>query len=158
MEEEGSAFASFICSVLPNPSGHPSVLDSLKILGVEELEDMYVQEEDLHVLRPVEAWKLIHVKSMLLKILTQHQEVFLVAPRHPAVRIFPTQGRCNAESTSSPQASSSTSACSTRSRQTTVDNNWHFSFEIPWNRMPSEVTRKLDKKERPTGRDVMLFA
>ncbi|KAJ8007765.1 hypothetical protein DPEC_G00097600 [Dallia pectoralis] len=32
----------------PNPSGHQSVLNSLKILDVEELEDMkYVQEADL---------------------------------------------------------------------------------------------------------------
>jgi hypothetical protein len=59
------------------------------------------------------------------------------------------------QSTSSPLASST--ACSSPSRQTAVDNNWHFSFGIPWNQMPSEVTRKLENKEGPTGRERKLF-
>lgn len=28
----------------------------------------------------------------------------------------------------------------------------HFKFEVPWSKMPSEITRKLKNKERPTGR------
>lgn len=61
MDDQDSALASFICCLLPHSSGHQSVLDSLKTLGVEELEDKkYVQEADLlHVLRPVEARKQI---------------------------------------------------------------------------------------------------
>ena len=59
--DEDDALASFIASVLPNPSGYQSLLDSLKTLGVECLEDMkYLKEEDLlDILRPIEARKLI---------------------------------------------------------------------------------------------------
>lgn len=58
---EDAALACFIASVLPNLSAHQLLLDALKTLGVESLEDMkYVKEEDLlSVLRPIEARKLI---------------------------------------------------------------------------------------------------
>ena len=30
-----------------------------------------------------------------------------------------------------------------------VDNNWHYNFPIPWNKMPTEVMGKLNNKEWP---------
>ncbi|XP_046899729.1 uncharacterized protein LOC124483350 isoform X4 [Hypomesus transpacificus] len=44
----------------------------------------------------------------------------------------------------SPQ--SSTSALHTRGP---VENDWHFNFSIPWNKMPTELMRKLKNKEQP---------
>ncbi|RXN33042.1 hypothetical protein ROHU_004411 [Labeo rohita] len=118
--------AEFIGSVLPNSSSRDLVLETLQSLGVETLEDLkYVQEPDLvNILRPIEARKLIARINALC-----------------------------ADNSNSPPSTSSSSESSTPHRPSPVDNNWHFNFEIPWSKMPSEITRKLKNKERPTGRE-----
>lgn len=58
-----------------------------------------------------------------------------------------------ADDSHSPPSTSSSSAPSTPHSHTPVDNNWHFSFEIPWSKMPSDITTKLENKEQPTGRE-----
>ncbi|KAF3849393.1 hypothetical protein F7725_015890 [Dissostichus mawsoni] len=49
----------------------------------------------------------------------------------------------------------STSECSISGGKGTaaLDNNCHYSFNIPWNLMPSHIKKTLEKKERPTARD-----
>lgn len=59
----------------------------------------------------------------------------------------------SADNSNSPQSTSSSSEVLTPHRHTPVDNNWHFTYEIPWSKMPSEIIRKLKNKERPTGRE-----
>lgn len=50
-------------------------------------------------------------------------------------------------------ASSSEGSISGEKGTAALDNNWHFSFKIPWNLMPSHIKNTLEKKERPTARD-----
>ncbi|KAF7641670.1 hypothetical protein LDENG_00275120 [Lucifuga dentata] len=57
------------------------------------------------------------------------------------------------DNSNSTLSTSSSSALSTPHRHTPVDNNWHFNFEIQWSKVPSEITRKLENKERPTGHE-----
>lgn len=33
------------------------------------------------------------------------------------------------------------------------DNSWHFQFQIPWQKTPSDVIRKLETGKRPTRRE-----
>ncbi|XP_034057825.1 uncharacterized protein LOC117536851 [Gymnodraco acuticeps] len=49
----------------------------------------------------------------------------------------------------------STSECSISGGKGTaaLDYNWHYSFNIPWNLMPSHIKKILEKKEWPTARD-----
>ncbi|KAG9276085.1 hypothetical protein AMEX_G8349 [Astyanax mexicanus] len=121
--------AGFIGCVLPNSSANDLVLEALQTLGVESIEDLnYIQEADLvNVLRPVEARKLIaRVKALC---------------------------ECYENDPSSPLSSSSSTASSAPHRLAPVENNWHFTFELPWSKMPSGIMRKLQNKERPTGRE-----
>ncbi|KAI4888760.1 hypothetical protein NFI96_007106 [Prochilodus magdalenae] len=62
-------------------------------------------------------------------------------------------GECYGDDPKSPLSNSSSPAPSTPHRLTPVDNNWHFTFDIPWSKMPSGLIRKLENKERPTGRE-----
>lgn len=34
-----------------------------------------------------------------------------------------------------------------------LDNDWHFSFSIPWNMMPTQVRETLERQERPSAKD-----
>ncbi|XP_071347794.1 uncharacterized protein [Trachinotus anak] len=60
-----SALAAFIKSSLPKLREVEPLLEVLQELGVQELEDLsYIQESDLHVLKPVEVRKLLsHFKT-----------------------------------------------------------------------------------------------
>lgn len=61
-----SALSSFLTSTLPKLRELDPLLEALQELGVHDLEDLnYIQESDLlHVLKPVEARKLIsHFKT-----------------------------------------------------------------------------------------------
>uniref|UniRef100_A0A8C2HNH5 Uncharacterized protein n=1 Tax=Cyprinus carpio TaxID=7962 RepID=A0A8C2HNH5_CYPCA len=62
-------------------------------------------------------------------------------------------GEYSADNSNSPPSTSSSSEVSTPHRHTPLDNNWHFNFEIPWSKMPSEITRKLKNNEGPSGRE-----
>ncbi|KAK1885837.1 putative phosphatase YxeH [Dissostichus eleginoides] len=60
-DEEGDLVAGFISSVLPNSSTNELVLEALREMGVDTLEDLkYVNEADLkNVMRPIDARKLM---------------------------------------------------------------------------------------------------
>ncbi|XP_027141804.1 uncharacterized protein LOC104934043 isoform X2 [Larimichthys crocea] len=45
----------------------------------------------------------------------------------------------------------SDSECSGSTRQ--LGNDWHYNFQVPWNRLSSVLRRKLDHQERPTARE-----
>ena len=64
-----------------------------------------------------------------------------------------SSGECYGDDPNSPLSNSSSPAPSTPHRLTPVDNNWHFTFDIPWSKMPSGLIRKLENKEQPTGRE-----
>ena len=36
---------------------------------------------------------------------------------------------------------------------TKLGNNWHYSFEVPWNMLPAVLKKKLANQERPTARE-----
>ena len=57
-------------------------------------------------------------------------------------------GGYSSETASSPQSTSSSSMDTTPRRLS--DNNWHFKFQIPWQKIPSEIIRKLETRKRPT--------
>ncbi|KAG9272594.1 hypothetical protein AMEX_G8348 [Astyanax mexicanus] len=68
-------------------------------------------------------------------------------------RDYSSSGECYENDPSSPLSSSSSTASSAPHRLAPVENNWHFTFELPWSKMPSGIMRKLQNKERPTGRE-----
>ena len=59
----------------------------------------------------------------------------------------PTDGYSAYCSSRSSTSQSSTGVSPTPRRP--VDNDWHYNFPIPWNKMPTEVMGKLNNKERP---------
>ncbi|XP_056335164.1 uncharacterized protein LOC130246305 [Danio aesculapii] len=146
--------ANFVGFALQNSSSKDLVLEALQNLGVGTLEDLkYVQEPDLvNVLRPIEVRKfLARIKALSEKDASEVPDL----PARAQLNATPCQGHtstyCVDISNSPPSTSSSEASASYR--HTPVDNNWHFSFEIPWSKIPSEITRKLENKERPTGRE-----
>ncbi|KAK0147444.1 hypothetical protein N1851_012093 [Merluccius polli] len=122
--DTGRPLLSFIKSSLPKMRDPEPLLERLQGLGVEDLEDLsYLQESDLlSVLRPIEARKLL---SLLKKTIDY-----------------------SSETASSPRSTSSSSMDITPRRLS--DNSWHFKFQIPWQKIPSEIIRKLEKGNRPT--------
>ncbi|KAL0993618.1 hypothetical protein UPYG_G00110630 [Umbra pygmaea] len=152
----GSDLASFITSTLQHLKTLEPLLEALLELGVQDLEDLsYIQESDLlHVLKPVEARKL------LSQFKTTSQKDALNSP--PSTQsfsntacdsshtqpdeMFPSGGYSSASSKSPRSTSSSSMGCTPRRLS---DNSWHFHFEIPWKKMPSEVITTLEAGKRP---------
>ncbi|XP_056613132.1 uncharacterized protein LOC130437768 [Triplophysa dalaica] len=165
MDDVDSGLSDLIYSVLPNSSSNDLLLEALQTLGVETVEDLkYVQEADLvNTIRPIEARKLIaRFKAFSEKNAKEIPDLPTRAEPERCISKHTGTMPCgdhrstsenSADHSNSPQASSSSSEVSTPHRNTPVDNNWHFNFEIPWSKMPSELTRKLENKERPTGRE-----
>ncbi|XP_073327066.1 uncharacterized protein [Pagrus major] len=60
-------------------------------------------------------------------------------------------GGYSSETPSSPRSTSSSSTDITPRRLS--DNSWHFKFQIPWQKIPSEIIRKLERGKRPTKSD-----
>ncbi|XDV47047.1 hypothetical protein PO909_016792 [Leuciscus waleckii] len=60
-------------------------------------------------------------------------------------------GGYSSASSNSPRSTSSSSIGCTPRRPS--DNSWHFNFEIPWKKLPSELIRKLEEGKRPTKSD-----
>ncbi|KAG7477156.1 hypothetical protein MATL_G00091140 [Megalops atlanticus] len=144
-----NALASFITSTLPTLRKIQPLLEVLEELGFHDLEDLdYIHESDLlHVLKPVE------VRKLLSRFKTTGQRDVLDIPSSnqrssntsPETLI---SGGYSTVSSNSPISTSSSSAGFTPCQLS--DNNWHFSFEIPWDKMPSAFIRKLEKGKRPT--------
>ncbi|KAM9501371.1 uncharacterized protein Hap1MRO34_010529 isoform 1-T2 [Clarias gariepinus] len=153
MGDVDSELADFIGSVLPNSSSKDLMLETLQSLGVETLEDLkYVQERDLvNVLRPIEARKFIgRINALCEKDEDKIPDRLTRAQPNLALCREPSPtSEYIADNSNSPPSTSS-SEISNSHRPFPVDNNWHFNFEIPWSKMPSEFTRKLKNKERPT--------
>lgn len=66
MENQDEVLASFLSSVLPNLREHHKVIEALKALGVETVDDLkFIKETDLTgFLQPIEARKIIaHIKA-----------------------------------------------------------------------------------------------
>ncbi|XP_035990033.1 uncharacterized protein LOC118556368 isoform X1 [Fundulus heteroclitus] len=161
-----SPLLSFIKSSLPKMRDHEPLLQRLQDLGVEDLEDLsYLQESDpLSVLRPIEVRKLL---SLLKK--TSQQDVLGSPPSNQQFSRASTStspvtqsdemhlsGGYSLETTSSPQSTRSSSVGITPRRKS--DNSWHFKFQIPWQKIPSEIIRKLETGNRPTKRNSTLAA
>ncbi|CAL8266922.1 unnamed protein product [Boreogadus saida] len=156
-----SPLLSFIKSSLPKMRDPEPLLECLQGLGVEDLEDLtYLQESDLlSVLRPIEARKLL---SLLQK--TGQQDVLDSPPSNQSNQQFSRaststnpvsqsdkmhlSGGNSSETTSSPRSTSSSSMDITPRRLS--DNSWHFKFQIPWQKIPSDIIRKLETGNRPT--------
>ncbi|XP_060924476.1 uncharacterized protein LOC132998747 isoform X2 [Limanda limanda] len=156
-----SPLLSFIKTSLPKLRDPEPLLERLQELGVEDLQDLsYLQESDLlSVLRPIEVRKLL---SPLKK--TSQQDVLDSPPSNQSNEQFSrastsaspvTQsdemhlsGGCSSATASSPRSTSSSSMDITPRRLS--DNSWHFKFPVPWQKIPSEIIRKLEKKKRPT--------
>ncbi|XP_035985347.1 uncharacterized protein LOC105924547 isoform X3 [Fundulus heteroclitus] len=162
-----SPLLSFIKSSLPKMRDPEPLLQRLQDLGVEDLEDLsYVQESDLlSVLRPIEARKLL---SLLKK--TSQQDVLDSPPSNQSNQQFSRASTSTSpvtqsdemhlsggySSESSPRSTSSSSVDITPRRLS--DNSWHFKFQIPWQKIPSEIIRKLERGNRPTKRNSTLAA
>ncbi|XP_033484746.2 uncharacterized protein LOC117258213 isoform X2 [Epinephelus lanceolatus] len=164
-----SPLLSFIKSSLPKLRDPEPLLEHLQDLGVEDLQDLsYLQESDLlSVLRPIEVRKLL---SLLKK--TSQQDVLDSPPRNQSNEQFsrastsaspvtqsdkmPLSGGYSSATASSPRSTSSSSMDITP-RQLS-DNSWHFKFQIPWQKIPSEIIRKLETRKRPTKRNSTLAA
>lgn len=156
-----SPLLSFIKSSLPKLRDPEPLLEHLQDLRVEDLQDLsYLQESDLlSVLRPIEVRKLL---SLLKK--TSQQDVLDSPPRNQSNEQFsrastsaspvtqsdkmPLSGGYSSATASSPRSTSSSSMDITP-RQLS-DNSWHFKFQIPWQKIPSEIIRKLETRKRPT--------
>ncbi|XP_049436833.1 uncharacterized protein LOC125891522 [Epinephelus fuscoguttatus] len=154
-------FLSFIKSSLPKLRDPEPFLEHLQDLGVEDLQDLsYLQESDLlSVLRPVEFRKLL---SLLKK--TSQQDVLDSPPSNQSNEQFstastsaspvtqsdemPLSGGYSSATASSPRSTSSSSMDITPRRLS--DNSWHFKFQIPWQKIPSEIIRKLETRKWPT--------
>ncbi|XP_029914331.1 uncharacterized protein LOC115364059 [Myripristis murdjan] len=164
--------AGFVQSVLPNSSTIELVLEALQTLGVETLDDLkYVQEQDLvNVLRPIEARKMIeHIKALSKKDASEIPEppsraelACPIATARGMRSVIPGTDSSSpseycADNSSSPLSTPGSSTPSTPRVQSAVNNNWHFIFEIPWSKMPSEFKRKLENRERPSGRERREF-
>lgn len=66
MEAQDEELASFLMSVLPNLREHRKVIEALKALGAETVDDLkFIKETDLTgFLQPIEARKIIaHIKA-----------------------------------------------------------------------------------------------
>ncbi|XP_056455373.1 uncharacterized protein LOC130389569 [Gadus chalcogrammus] len=153
-----SPLLSFIKTSLPKMRDPEPLLECLQGLGVEDLEDLtYLQESDLlSVLRPIEARKLL---SLLQK--TSQQDVLDSPPSNQQFSRASTStnpvsqsdkmhlsGGNSSETTCSPRSTSSSSMDTTPRRLS--DNSWHFKFQIPWQKIPSDIIRKLETGNRPT--------
>nr|XP_055067938.1 uncharacterized protein LOC129449179 [Misgurnus anguillicaudatus] len=151
-----SALSSFLTSTLPKLRELDPLLEALQELGVHDLEDLnYIQESDLlHVLKPVEARKLIsHFKTTsqrdAVDSLPSNQQS-CDSPHTQPDEMFPSGG-CSSASSNSPRSTSSSSmSCTPRQPS---DNSWHFNFEIPWKKLPSQLIKKLEEGKRPTKSD-----
>lgn len=56
----------------------------------------------------------------------------------------------SSDSTTLPSTASSTRPMTNSSPMPTYDNNWHYTFEIPWMQIPSNTRKLLDKEKRPS--------
>ncbi|XP_077089991.1 uncharacterized protein LOC143741615 [Siphateles boraxobius] len=147
-----SALASFIKSALPKMSQLEPLLEALGELGVQEREDIkYVQESDLlPILKPVEARRLLSCFKS-----TSQSDV----SESPSSNRLSSNKACDSpDEMSLSGAYSSASSNSVLTSSSSVgfephqlpDNSWHYSFEIPWKKMPSEIIGKLETGTRPT--------
>ena len=59
-----------------------------------------------------------------------------------------SSGGYSSATASSPRSTSSSSMDITPRQPS--DNSWHFKFPIPWQKIPSEIIRKLETRKRPT--------
>ncbi|XP_028831045.1 uncharacterized protein LOC114787569 isoform X3 [Denticeps clupeoides] len=155
------ALAAFTQSILPNLTSQQSLINALKGLGVETLDDLkYVQDTDLSdVLRPIEARKLIS----RLKVQDNEASNSEITVRrtddrtsNPSlVRFIPSlRAVCSgSESSSCADTPSDSSFLSTQTRKQYTDHDWHHDFVVPWSKIPHSVRTKFEKQERPSGRE-----
>ncbi|CAM4688507.1 unnamed protein product [Leuciscus chuanchicus] len=127
------------------------LLKALGKLGVQEREDMkYVQESDLlPILKPVEARRLLSCFKS-----TSQSDV----SESPSSNRLSSNKACDSPDemslsgaySSVTSNSVSTSSSSVGFTPQLPDNSWHYSFEISWKKMPSEIIGKLETGTRPT--------
>ncbi|XP_059363214.1 uncharacterized protein LOC132101999 isoform X2 [Carassius carassius] len=139
------ALLTFIENVFPNPITSKLAIEGLNSLGVETIDDLqFLKEDDLGgFLRPIEARKLIAQIPNIASTL-QNTANDLSAEYTSDASGSPAPG-CSI----SPSSSSSgrrDSSCET----SFYDHDWHYSFDVPWQKMPASFMEKLQNGERPS--------
>ncbi|KAK6466265.1 hypothetical protein HHUSO_G36549 [Huso huso] len=142
MEQEStgdSVLNSHISSVLPNLTTCvlDSVLDTLKNLGVETLDDFrFVKDDDLlMVLKPIEVRKLLASFTVTCET---------------TISSSPCSSRTETSTISSPGCSFAQSCIELDESLSPLEADWFLRFEIPWEKLPTDLLYKLERQERPS--------
>ncbi|XP_073724502.1 uncharacterized protein [Misgurnus anguillicaudatus] len=144
----GSALASLIKSALPKMSQLEPLLEALEELGVQNCEDMtYIQESDLlHILKPVEARKLLSCfKSPSQSNVSESCSSSQLSSNNACE----SSAEISFSDTSSSATSNLVSTSNVGATPQPPDNSWHYNFQVPWKKIPSEIIRKLETGKRP---------
>ncbi|KAG8009026.1 hypothetical protein GBF38_011616 [Nibea albiflora] len=135
------------------------VVEVLKNVGVCSSEDLkYVAADDLAaVLRPIEARKVMAcIKNLMTRIEDSSSSISTSHMEESSTEdSFMSDIPITIHSTPKSTASSSpalTIASPTGSESSVrEDNSWHYSFDIPWSKMPSSTRKLFDTGKRPSA-------
>ncbi|KAK6460826.1 hypothetical protein HHUSO_G36946, partial [Huso huso] len=140
MEQEStgdSVLNSHISSVLPNLTTCVlnSVLDTLKNLGVETLDDFrFVKDDDLlMILKPIEVRKLLASFTVTCET---------------TISSSPCSSRTETSTVSSPGCSFAQSCIELDESLSPLEADWFLRFEIPWEKLPTDLLYKLERQEK----------